>query len=183
MLVVSLDKADLIHDVTQSLPHPLRASREQIVRSVWYSGHLLTFLATGEETGGRFALVEEVGRKGQSADPPLHVHTREEESFYVIEGRMSFQAGDEVIDAPAGTFVRLPRGVPHRFTIESDTLRVLNLCAPAGFEGFLRELSEPAPALTLPPAPDGPPDIARLVATAARYGVEIVPPGARPDHG
>lgn len=153
----------------------IRADRDALDRSVWYSGYLLTFLATGEETGGAFSIVEEVGQKGLSAEPPMHVHSREEESFYILEGRMRFVVGEETIDAPAGTLVVLPRGVPHRFTLETDHVRMLNMCTPAGFEGFFRDLSEPAPSMTLPPAPDGPPDIERLLRTAA-YGVEILPP-------
>jgi quercetin dioxygenase-like cupin family protein len=140
-------------------------------------GYLLTFLATSEDTAGAFSLVEEVGCKGQSADPPLHVHSREEESFYVIEGAMRFFVADDVIDAPVGTFVTLPRGIPHRFTLESDEVRLLNMCVPAGFEGFLRDLSEPASSPTLPPPPAGPPDLARFLEAAEKYGVEILPPG------
>lgn len=154
----------------------VRAGRADLTRSVWYSGYLLTFLATAEETGGAFSIVEEVGRKGLSAEPPMHVHSREEESFYVLEGRMSFVVGDDEIDAPAGTLVVLPRGVPHRFTLETEHVRMLNMCTPAGFEGFFRDLSDPAPSMTLPPAPEGPPDIERLLRTAAAYGVEILPP-------
>lgn len=154
------------------------AARTGEDRSIWYGGWLLTFLATGEETGGTYALVEEVGRKGASGVPPLHVHAREEESFYIIEGEMTFYVSDEVITAPSGTLVVLPRRVPHRFEITSEEVRCLNLITPAGFEGFYREMSEPAQALTLPPAPEGPPDVARLVSTAANYGCEILP--ARP---
>jgi mannose-6-phosphate isomerase-like protein (cupin superfamily) len=154
----------------------LHVTRTQLDRSVWYAGYLLTFLANGEETGGRFSLVEEVGRRGMSAEPPLHMHTREEECFYVLEGCVRFYVGNEVIEATRGTFVMLPRGVPHRFTLESNEVRMLNLCSPAGFEGFLKELSEPAQALTLPPAPDGPPDVERLLSAAVKYGVEIVGP-------
>lgn len=157
-------------------PRPLYTNRTQLDRSVWYSGYLLTFLANGEETGGRFSLVEEVGRKGMSAEPPLHIHTHEEESFYILEGRVMFFVGDEVIEAAPGTLITLPRDIPHRFTLESDEVRMLNLCSPAGFEGFLKDLSEPAQALTLPPAPDGPPDIEKLLTAAAKYGVEIVGP-------
>ena len=157
----------------------VRTNRGDLARVVWYSGYLLTFLVTGDETGGTFSVVEEVGRKGLSAEPPMHVHQREDESFYVLEGRMGFVIGDTQIDAPAGTLVVLPRGVPHRFTLESEHVRVLNMCTPAGFEGFFRDLSEPAPSLTLPPMPDGPPDIARLIQTAATYGVDILPPPER----
>ena len=61
--------------------------RQSLKESVWYSGHLLTFLATGEETQGRFALIEMVGRKGNV--PPPHIHHREDETFYILEGAMS----------------------------------------------------------------------------------------------
>jgi len=156
--------------------------RTRLDRSLWYSGYLLTVLASGEETGGRFSLVEEVGRKGVSADPPLHMQTREEESFYVIEGEVTFYVGDDVIHATAGSYVQMPRGVPHRFSLESEHVRMLNLCSPAGFEGFFHALSVPAKAMTLPPPPDGPPDIAHLIRTAAAYGVEILgPPPAAGD--
>ena len=143
-------------------------------RSVWYSGWLLTFLATGEETNGQFALVEESGRKGQSAAPPPHVHTREDECFFVIEGAITCYVGGEVVHVPAGSFVVLPRGVPHRYELATEEVRLLNLCVPAGFEGFFRALSEPARSLTLPPAPGSAPDIPRLLAVAADHGVEIL---------
>ncbi len=159
-----------------SLPASPHVAQAGLERSVWYSGYLLTFLATGAETGGRFSVVEEIGRRDASAPPPLHIHTREEEYFYVIEGEMTFFVGDETIAAPAGTFVRLPRGVPHTFVIATQEVRMLNICTPAGFEGFFRDLSEPAMTLTLPPAPDGPPDIAKLQATAAAYGLQVVGP-------
>lgn len=155
-----------------------RGARDELARSVWFTGALLTFLATGEETGGRFALVEEVFRKGVTSVAPMHVHSREEESFYVVEGEMTFYVGDEVIPAPAGTLVVMPRGVPHAYQIVSDEARVLNLITPAGFEGMFRELGEPARELAVPP-PGPPPDRARLGATTAAYGVELVgpPPG------
>ncbi len=145
-------------------------------RSVWYLGWLISFLATGEETQDRFSLTEVTGRRGQSAAPPLHIHTREEECFYVIDGAITCYVGEETIQVPAGSFVVLPRGVPHRYELASEEARLLNLCVPAGFEQFYRVLSVPAPTLTLPPAPDGPPDIGRMVATAAEFGIEILGP-------
>lgn len=147
-------------------------------RSVWYAGFLLTFLATSEDTGGAFSLTYTEARRGVSVEPPLHIHTREEESFYVMEGAITVYVGDEVIHAKAGSLVSLPRGVPHRYTITSDCARYLNLCTPGGFEDFLKELSEPAPSMTMPPAPEGPPDIPTLVATAAKYGIQIIPSGS-----
>lgn len=157
---------------TQSL---LSTGRSRLDRSIWYSGYLLTFLATGEETNGSFSLVEEIGLRGLSAEPPMHVQTREEESFYVIEGELRIFVGDQVVEAPTGTFVTIPRGVPHRFEIVSEQIRMHNLCTPAGFEGFFKELGRPAPALVLPPATDQPLDVQRLLEVAAKYGVRILP--------
>ena len=69
-------------------------------RSVWYSGHLMTFLATAEDTQGQFALIEAVARKGNI--PPPHIHHREEETFYVPEGEMTVSVGDRTIKATLG---------------------------------------------------------------------------------
>jgi quercetin dioxygenase-like cupin family protein len=159
--------------MTPDAPH-LTAPGEE--RSAWYSGWLLTFLATGVETGGQYSLTEVTGRQNHSVVPPLHIHTREEECFYVIDGAITCYVGDEVIPVPAGVFIVLPRGVPHRYELASEEARLLNLCVPAGFEGFYRAMSVPAPALALPPAPEGPPDIARLLVAAADHGVEILGP-------
>lgn len=167
--------------LTEELPITLPTGAHLARRgddSVWYSGWLLTFLATGETTHGRFMLVEEIGRQDQSAAPPLHVHSREDEAFYVIDGALTCQVGEETVHVPTGGFILLPRGVPHRYEIVSEEIRLLNLCQPAGFESFFRTLSVPAPSLTLPPPPVGPPDIAHLLRVAASYGVEIIPPAA-----
>lgn len=145
-------------------------------RSVWYGGWLLTFLATGEETGGQFSLTEVRGRRNHSAAPPLHVHSREDECFFVVDGAITCYVSDETIDVPAGSFIVLHRDIPHRYELASEEVRLLNLCVPAGFERFYRALSEPAPELVLPPAPDGPPDLARLLAVAAEHGIEIFGP-------
>jgi quercetin dioxygenase-like cupin family protein len=145
-------------------------------RSAWYAGWLVTFLATGAETDGQFSLTAVTGRRGQSAAPPWHLHTREEECFYVLEGAITCFVGAETIRVPAGGFVVLPRGVPHRYELATEEARLLNLCVPAGFEEFYRALSEPAPDLTLPPAPAGPPGMAHLLAVATAHGIEIVGP-------
>src|SRR5215469_6801928 len=94
-------------------------------RSVWYSGWLLTFLATAEETRGQFALIEATARKGNV--PPRHIHRREEETFYVLDGKMNVTVGDRTFKATAGTLVSLPRNVAHSFAIESEQLRTLIL--------------------------------------------------------
>jgi hypothetical protein len=83
-----------------------------------------------------------------------------------------------VIQAEAGAFVYGPRGIPHTFVVSSAEARFLLVTEPAGFEGFLRALSEPAQTLTLPPASVQPPAPELMMATAAEYGIEILgPPG------
>jgi quercetin dioxygenase-like cupin family protein len=124
--------------------------RQSSDRSVWYSGSLFTFLATGEETQAQFALTEVVARKGNA--PPPHIHHREDETFYVLEGEITVSVGDRIIKATPGTMVFLPRDTAHSFVIESEHLRMLVLLAPAGLENWFKEFSVPAPDMTLPPA-------------------------------
>lgn len=149
--------------------------RQSLDHSVWYNGSLLTFLATGEDTEGEFALIELLGRKGNV--PPPHVHHCEDETFYVLEGELVVLVGDRTIKAVPGTMVFLPRNVQHSFTIESEQARMLVLLAPAGFEGWFKELSVPAPSMTLPPAIEvayG--DVQRMLEIAPRYGLEFALP-------
>lgn len=77
--------------------------RQSLERSVWYSGWLLTFLATGEDTRGQFAMMEQVARRDNV--PPRHIHHHEDETFYVVEGEMTFFIGDETIKATPGIMV------------------------------------------------------------------------------
>lgn len=149
--------------------------RQSLEQTVWYSGWLMTFLATGEDTQGRFALMEAVGRKGNV--PPPHIHHREDETFYVLEGEMTASVGDRTIKAAPGTMVFLPRDVVHSFVIESEHLRMLILTTPAGLEGWYKEFAVPAPAMTLPPAAETPySEIQEMLAVAPKFGLEFVLP-------
>ena len=147
--------------------------RQSLDRSVWYNGSLMTFLATGEETHGQFALIEAVARRGNV--PPPHIHHREDEIFYVLEGEIVVSVGNRTIKGTPGTMVFLPRDVRHSFTIESDQSRMLILLTPGGLEKWFKEFSVPAPAMTLPPA-DEPAygEVQRMLEAAPRYGIEFV---------
>jgi catechol-2,3-dioxygenase/quercetin dioxygenase-like cupin family protein len=148
--------------------------RQSLGRSVWYSGWLMTFLATTEDTQG-LALIEAVGIKGNVL--PRHIHHREDETFYVLEGELTASVGDRTIKATPGTMVFLPRGVAHSFTIESEQLRMLMLLTPAGMEGWFKEFSVPAPAMALPPAAEVPySEIQRMLEVGPQYGIEFVLP-------
>lgn len=144
--------------------------------ALWFLGILATVKASRETTGGRVAVIEHLAPQGSGS--PLHLHRNEDEWFYVTEGALTFWVGGRVIEAPAGSFVYGPRGIPHTFTVNSREARFLLVAEPAGFEGFMRSLAEPAMALTLPPATVQPPAPERMMAAAAEYGIEILgPPG------
>jgi len=144
--------------------------------ALWFLGHLLTIKASGATTGGGTAVIENLSAEGPAS--PLHVHHNESEWFYVLEGELTFWVGGEVIVAPKGAFVFAPVGIPHTFSVTSPQARFLLGTDRPGFEDFTRMVGEPAQALELPPPPDGPPDIARLTAIAAEFGIEILgPPG------
>jgi hypothetical protein len=104
-----------------------------------------------------------------------------DEWFYVTEGALTFWVGGEVIEAPAGSFVYGPRDVPHTFVVSSPEARFLLVAEPAGFESFVRALSRPAPALTIPPPEAPPSDPAPLIAAAAEHDIEILGPPGIPD--
>jgi mannose-6-phosphate isomerase-like protein (cupin superfamily) len=140
----------------------------------WWLGGLATIKATGEETDGRYTLVEVLEPEGEA---PLHVHHREDEGFWVLEGEVTFDVGEETIKAGPGSFVFGPKGIPHRYTIDSGPARMLFLLSPAGFEGFIYASSEPAKERALPPQPEGPPseaEMEQLAAVARQYGGELL---------
>jgi len=162
-------------EIADNIPLAFGRGRQSLEHSVWYTGWLVTFLATGEDTQGQFALQEQVGRKGNV--PPRHIHHREDETFYVMEGEMTFLIGDQTIKATPGTMVYAPRHVPHSFTIDSEQVRILVLNTPAGIEEFFKELSVPAPSMTLPPPAEIPySEKQKMMALAPKYGFEIVLP-------
>ncbi len=141
----------------------------------WLGVSLATIKATGKETGGRYTLIEVLEPEGEEA--PLHVHHNEDEAFWVLEGDLTFEVGDEVIEASAGSFVFGPKDIPHRYTVNSGPARLLFVLSPSGFEEFVFATSEPAKELTLPPPPESPPDeteMEQLGAVARRYGCELL---------
>jgi quercetin dioxygenase-like cupin family protein len=147
--------------------------------ALWFLGSLVTIKAGGTATGERFAVLEHLAPKG--AGSPLHMHTREDEWFYVLEGELTFWVGGRRVQASAGAFLYGPRNIPHTFMVTSSQARFLVGVEPAGFEDFVRALAEPARTLTLPPQTGQPPDPARMKAAAAEYGIEILGPPGIPD--
>lgn len=147
--------------MTESLQSPARTAAES---PVYFLGLPTVIKATGATTGGVLGLVEHLTIPPGFASP-LHTHHREDESFYVLEGAIAVLCGDTWTRADAGAFVFGPRGTPHGFAVLGDSpARLLLLCAPAGFEGFIAELSTAAPE---------PPDLPRLVQVAEAYEIDI----------
>ena len=173
--ISSPDAAPGAANMKPTEPIGFSSGRQSLDRSVWYNGSLMTFLATGADTHGQFALIEALARRGNV--PPPHIHHREDEIFYVLEGEIVVSVGDRTIKVTAGTMVFLPRDVPHSFTIESEQSRMLILLTPAGLEGWFKEFSVPAPAMMLPPADEpGYEEVQRMLEAAPRYGIEFVLP-------
>ncbi|HEY1365626.1 MAG TPA: quercetin 2,3-dioxygenase [Gaiellaceae bacterium] len=145
--------------------------------AVWFTDNRMTVKATAEETGGSFGLVEGLGRPGSS--PALHVHSREDEGFWLLEGQLTVRCGERTFTARPGSFTFLPRGVPHTFVVEGDTpARLLSVCVPGGFEQFFVAAGRPAESDGLPP--QGPPDVERLRQVGEEYGVSFVGPPLAP---
>jgi quercetin dioxygenase-like cupin family protein len=149
---------------------PLLTNRNK-ENSYWYIGHLMSLLVKSNQTGGRYALLRATERRG--LEPPPHTHTREDETFLILGGEVVYTVGDQTFEAKEGDVMLLPRNIQHSFKIQSEKLETLMLLTPGGFENYFVEMSLPAEKLTLPPLPQGPPDISKLVAVASKYGIQF----------
>ncbi len=160
---------------TNAIPHSLGPEEGEVL---WWAGALLAVKATAEQTGGEFFLIEELVSKGTG--PPLHVHPQDDESFYVLEGELTFYLGDgqtvpsQTIPASAGSFLHIPKGYfPHAFRVRSETARFLVRTTPM-HEQFFRASAEPARSRTIPSLE--PLDMEKVRTAAAEHGVEILGP-------
>lgn len=140
--------------------------------AVWWQGSLYQIKARAEDTGGSLGLVEASFYQGFS--PPLHIHRREDEAFYVLEGTIRFRQADDELVAGPGTWVWGPRGVPHTFRVESETARGLIMVTPGGFERMFEEGGVPVGESPEPPVEEYDPEEA--VVMSKRFGFEVVGP-------
>ncbi|MBA2357299.1 MAG: quercetin 2,3-dioxygenase, partial [Actinobacteria bacterium] len=125
-----------------------RAVRRNEGEARWWLGALAEIKATAADTGGLMTIIEVTEPPGSEA--PLHVHHRDDEGFWVLEGDVTFEVGDTTIEATAGDYVFGPRDIPHRFTVGEEGCRMLFILVPGGIEDVVRATSEPAPSRTLP---------------------------------
>ena len=137
---------------------------------------LMTLKASGEDTGGAYSLADSM--VPPQGGPPPHIHHREDEAFWVLEGELEVSVGENRFRAGAGSFVHLHRSVLHSYqNVGTAPARFLTLMVPAGLERFFEEVGKPGTDLSSPP-PFEEEDIDRLLAAAPKYGVEIPsPPG------
>ena len=139
---------------------------------IWIVGDTMTLKATGERTNGSLVLLENLTAPG--GGPPPHVHTREDEFWFVLDGTFEIRIGDEVHELGPGGFAFAPRGTVHNFRNAGDhPARILVGFTPAGMEGFFRESGRPATDDgAAPPLDDD--EITRTIAAAESYGVRAV---------
>jgi quercetin dioxygenase-like cupin family protein len=143
--------------------------------SLWGFGSLVTIKASAGQTGGAFSLIELLSPNGVAT--PLHVHPEDYESFYVLEGELTFYLEDgEPIPATAGSFFHVPGWATHAFQVDSETARYL-VITTSQHEHFYRGISEPAQERRIPP--EAPLDMQKIMPVAQEYKVEILgpPPG------
>ncbi len=139
----------------------------------WGFGSLWTVKASAEQTGGRFAFIEELAPRG--AATPLHRHSEDDETFYVLEGEITFHLeDDQPIAASAGSFVHVPGGAVHAFRVGSETARYLMITTPQHESFYRAAFGDPARSRDLPP--EGEPDWERINAAAQEYKVEALGP-------
>jgi len=145
-------------------------------RTIAVVGDVYRFLATGEDTNGQYAMWEAVVPPG--GGPPPHVHSREEEGFYVLEGEITLTVNGERMMATAGTFANMPVGTPHSFKNESGLpAKMLLSVAPAGLEQMFFEVGVPLAEGAMTALPPTKEEIEKLLAVAPKYGIEIRLPG------
>ena len=159
-----------------TLNHPPTIRKSYGGRTIAVVGDVYRFLATGEETDGKYAMFEAIVPPG--GGPPLHIHSREEESFYILEGEITFTVGEEKIVATEGAFANMPVGSLHCFKNTSDKLaRMIISFAPAGLEKMFFELGVPLPEGSTEAMPPTKEEIDKLLEIAPEYGIEIKLPG------
>jgi quercetin dioxygenase-like cupin family protein len=148
-------------------------------KSFWLTTDRHTLKLVSADTNGAFTLIETTARPEFA--PPPHIHHRQDEYFYILEGSFEFSCEGRTFTAGAGSVVHLPKGRVHTHRAAgSAPARALALYTPAGLEQFIEEAGTPVVDHTATPAPPAMPDLEKIVAIASKYGIEVPPPAAAP---
>ena len=144
--------------------------------ATWFLGTRMTVKATAQSTGGTFGLIE--ARLAVGFSPPLHIHHHGDSSFWILEGKLTFVCDGQTYQTGPGSFIYLPRGLPHTFRVDEGPARVLELVQPGGHERFYLEGGRPALDDAIPEF--DPRDLERVRALYAKYHLEEVGPPLQP---
>ncbi len=141
--------------------------------SVWAMGVLVTLKLQSKDAGGAYAIFEDYIRPGIGT--PLHVHSSEEEFWYVLDGEINWYVGNKEFQAKKGDFINTPRGVPHRFkNTSSKPARMFLGYSPGGFEQWFLDVGKPVKNIKEPPPKVTSDDIQKAIKVAKSYGVEFI---------
>jgi quercetin dioxygenase-like cupin family protein len=142
--------------------------------AVSVAGDVVIFKAVGEQTNGQYALFEL--RAESQMGPPPHIHSREDEAFYIQEGEVEFHLDGRTVVATPGTFLHSPKGQKHSYKVISlQPAKMLCWAIPAGIEQFFTEVGTVLGNPSISPPPVTPKAIERMVAIAPKYGITILP--------
>lgn len=143
----------------------------------YWAGFLNVIRLSGEETGGKFSVVEEHVQPGAGAPP--HIHHNEDQTDYVLKGQVEYVVGERTVQATAGTIVHAPKGIPHALENVGDEPAVIySWFHPAGFEECIARVGDPATGDPSETPPE--PDMEKLMALAPEYGLELLVPEEAP---
>ncbi|WP_020667129.1 cupin domain-containing protein [Amycolatopsis nigrescens] len=169
---MSNEKPPVTIDVADLKPFDLGSDQG---KAIWHMGSLMVFKATSEETGGQYWLAEQTATSGYAS--PVHVHTREDELFYVLEGELSIEIDGVMHNLEAGSTLFGPRNLPHSYKVESPTAKWLVLGTPGGYDGWFFDTGKPAERLEIPAFnPDDIPDFGAIIAAVEAYGGKVLGP-------
>ncbi|ASW56776.1 hypothetical protein CIK06_25395 [Plantactinospora sp. KBS50] len=147
----------------------------QDCRAIWHMGALMVFRATSADTDNAFWLAEQTSNRGYAS--PVHVHSREDETFVVLDGELSIEIDGVLYRPGVGSTVFAPRGLPHSYKVESDQARWLVLGTPGGFDGWFFETGKPAERPEVPEFnPADFPDFGEVIASVERFGGKVLGP-------
>jgi quercetin dioxygenase-like cupin family protein len=157
---------------TVTVTKPYRFASGEGLADVWWKSGRITVKTAGAETGQAFSQIETDDPRGSG--PPLHLHHNEDETFYVLDGEVTFLVGEERIDVGPGGFLFAPRDIPHAYVVRSERARMLVTASPGGIEQVFVTLGVPVTGGE--PPTDAVLPMEEAVRLFASYGAEILGP-------
>lgn len=159
--------------MSETLTSPYRLASGEGLADVWWKTGRITVKAGPDKTGNAFSQFVVDDPRGSA--PPLHIHHKEDETFYILEGQVTMFAGGERIDLETGDYFFGARGIPHAYLVRSERARMLVTISPSGSEQLFVELGVPVTTAE-PPTETVMPPMDEMVRLFAAYGAEIVGP-------